>query len=71
MDYCCATIKAKSVLIKGDNCFYGEKVRGSLNNRGFGIRFRKNLCGNGSRNVKPGVAFSVLTRDINKELAVS
>ncbi|KAL8490458.1 hypothetical protein ACS0TY_025598 [Phlomoides rotata] len=71
MDCCCAPpTKAKLLLTKGEICFYGEKTRGSLNNRGFGIPvWKKNLCGKGSRNLKPGVAFSVLTRDINKQMA--
>ncbi|KAI3464927.1 hypothetical protein Pfo_021590 [Paulownia fortunei] len=76
MDSYCTTIKAKmlpvqtnGVVSKGDNGFWGEKIRGSLNDKAFGTRLWKNLNGKRTRNLKPGVAFSVLTRDINKEMA--
>lgn len=71
MDSYCATIKAKMLPVrKGGNGFFGEKIRGRLKDKAFGTRLWKNLSGKGTRNLQPGVAFSVLTRDINKEMAV-
>lgn len=69
---CCVALKA-SVLppSQRENGFLGERVRSSKEN-GFGSRYlKKNLGEKGSRNLKPGVAYSVLTRDLNKEMAVS
>ncbi|KAG8377822.1 hypothetical protein BUALT_Bualt08G0073600 [Buddleja alternifolia] len=71
MDSCCATINANKLLPVhingGDNGFWGEKIRGSLNNKR--ARLWKNFGEKKTRNLKhPGVAFSVLTRDINKEM---
>ncbi|KAK6115322.1 hypothetical protein DH2020_007591 [Rehmannia glutinosa] len=76
MDSCCTTIKANKMLPvkingvsrKSDNGFWGEKIRGSLKEKAFRARHWKNLSGKRTRNLKPGVAFSVLTRDINKEM---
>ncbi|GFP98403.1 glucose-1-phosphate adenylyltransferase large subunit chloroplastic/amyloplastic [Phtheirospermum japonicum] len=75
--YCSTTIKAKMLpgqinggLRKGNNGFLGEKIRGGLNDNIFGSQFcKKNLVGKRARNSKPGVTFSVMTRDINKEMA--
>ena len=79
MDSCRAMMNARVSPVqvsKGfsyeDNVFCGEKIRGSLKNRAFGTKLWGNLTSeNRDRKVKPGVAFSVLTRDINEELLVS
>ncbi|XP_073316363.1 glucose-1-phosphate adenylyltransferase large subunit 2, chloroplastic/amyloplastic-like isoform X2 [Primulina huaijiensis] len=77
MDYsCCAAIKAKVLparinegLSKGDDGFLGGNVGPSLRKKfGIGTKNLKNFCGKRSRNSNSGVAFSVLTRDINKEM---
>ncbi|KAL8059057.1 hypothetical protein ABFX02_03G062600 [Erythranthe guttata] len=77
MDSCCAAIKAKvsPVEINGgsmrrEKVLLGERVRGSLKSKNaFGARTCIILNRKRSRNCNPGVAFSVLTRDINKEMA--
>ncbi|CAK9176388.1 unnamed protein product [Ilex paraguariensis] len=52
-----------------DNVFCGKKIRGSLKNRAFGTKLWRNLTSeNRDRKVKPGVTFSVLTKDVNEEL---
>ncbi|KAL3639137.1 Glucose-1-phosphate adenylyltransferase large subunit 2, chloroplastic/amyloplastic [Castilleja foliolosa] len=59
-------------LRKGNNGFYGEKIKGGLSDNIFGSQFcKKNLVRKRARNSKPGpgVTFSVMTRDINKEMA--
>ncbi|KAK6131219.1 hypothetical protein DH2020_035033 [Rehmannia glutinosa] len=61
-------VKINGVSRKSDNGFWGEKIRGSLKEKAFRARLWKNLSGKRTRNLKPGVAFSVLTRDINKEM---
>ncbi|KZV20176.1 hypothetical protein F511_01033 [Dorcoceras hygrometricum] len=76
MDSCCAAIKVKALpaqinegLRKGENGFLGENVGPSLRQKfGIGTRNLKNFCGKRSKISNPGVAFSVLTRDINKEM---
>lgn len=74
MDCCCPTMKAEVLinggLRKGDNGFWGESIKGSLKNNAFGTQIWKSLNEKRLRKFKPGVAFSVLTRDINKEMAV-
>ncbi|CAA0843404.1 Glucose-1-phosphate adenylyltransferase large subunit 2- chloroplastic [Striga hermonthica] len=78
MDSCCAAtpIKAKVLpapinggLRKCDTGFWGERIRVGLNDVAFGARLAKKLSGIRVRNTKPGVAFSVHTRDINREMA--
>ncbi|KAI3460336.1 hypothetical protein Pfo_016999 [Paulownia fortunei] len=76
MDSCCPTMKAKVLplqinggLSKGDNGFWGYSVKGSLKNIAIGTQIWNNLSEKRPRKFKPGVAFSVLTRDINKEMA--
>lgn len=78
MDSCCAAIKARlqpmeinGVLSKRENGVWGERVRGSLKEKALGAELWRNLNRKRARNSKPGVAFSVLTRDINKEMAVN
>ncbi|CAA2972106.1 glucose-1-phosphate adenylyltransferase large subunit 2, chloroplastic amyloplastic [Olea europaea subsp. europaea] len=77
MDSFCVAMKAKlqpmqtnrGLIHEGDG-LWGEKIRGSLKNNSFRKQISKNLrSGNRGKDFKPGVAFSVLTRDINKELA--
>lgn len=53
------------------NAFYGEKIRSFKENVFSSRVWRKNMGEKGKKNLKPGVAYSVLTRDINKEMAVS
>lgn len=75
MDSCCLSLKAGtnlSTLTRGDDGFWGERIRGSLKNsfcvnNGFKncLRAEKNL-----RKIKPGVAFSVLTSENTKEALV-
>ncbi|KAL3840294.1 hypothetical protein ACJIZ3_024885 [Penstemon smallii] len=69
MDSCCFAMKIEvlPLQIKKNNGFWGENIRGSLK---FGAQFRKklNFSEKKTRKLNPGVAFSVLTRDINKEL---
>ncbi|XP_010254773.1 PREDICTED: glucose-1-phosphate adenylyltransferase large subunit 1-like isoform X1 [Nelumbo nucifera] len=77
MDSCCATLKAnahpvqvrKGLITNGDNGFWGECLRGSLNNGTMGTKLTKSLrTENGGRKIKTGVAYSVFT-DVNKEVA--
>lgn len=79
MDSFCVAMKAKlqpmqtnrGLIHEGDG-LWGEKIRGSLKNNSFRKQISKNLrSGNRGKDFKPGVAFSVLTRDINKELVIS
>ncbi|KAG8368219.1 hypothetical protein BUALT_Bualt15G0022400 [Buddleja alternifolia] len=76
MDACCATLKStshlpnlsKSVFSNGENAFWGEKIRGGLNNcswpnnLGKSLNFEKN-----GRKIKPGIAYSILTRENHNE----
>ncbi|GER35553.1 glucose-1-phosphate adenylyltransferase [Striga asiatica] len=79
MDSCCATtIKARVLpapinggLRKCDTGFWGKRIRGGLNDDVFGARLAKKLSGIRVKNMRPGAAFSVLTRDINKEMAAA
>ncbi|KAL2498268.1 Glucose-1-phosphate adenylyltransferase large subunit 2 [Abeliophyllum distichum] len=75
MGSCCAMkarvqpMQTNRSLSHGGNGFWGEKIRGSLKNKAFGKQFSKNLRSENKGNkFKPGVAFAVVTRDINKEL---
>lgn len=80
MDACCATLKStshlgnvgKSVFCSKDNGFWGEKIGGSRDNfvRAYQCRKKLNLERRG-RKIKPGVAYSVLTRDNINQTVVS
>lgn len=71
MDSYCVAIKANVLpASRPENGFFGERIKSSKENV-FGSRFWKNLGEKGRRDLRPGVAYSVLTRDINKEMAVS
>ncbi|XP_002283855.1 glucose-1-phosphate adenylyltransferase large subunit 1 [Vitis vinifera] len=76
MDSCCVTFKAKAHLAKasrgglsnGDNEFWGERIRGSLNNSGWVSQLAKGLkTEKRPRKIKPGVACSVITSNNGKE----
>lgn len=80
MDSCCVTFKAKAHLAKasrgglsnGDNEFWGERIRGSLNNSGWVSQLAKGLkTEKRPRKIKPGVACSVITSNNGKETVVS
>lgn len=71
MDSCCATLRANMnpMEIEGgvnhvQNGFWGKKIKGILKNRAF-VRSQ-----NMGRKIKPGMAISVLTPDINNEIMV-
>lgn len=79
MDSCCATLKANIHPVKlcrgvrnMGTGFWGESIGGSLKGRDFSALFLSSKS-ESSRitKVKPGVAFSVLTSDINKEVVVN
>ena len=56
----------------GSIVFWGERIRGGHKSRDFGTQLWKSLrAKNGVKTVKPGVAYSVLTPDIDKETMVS
>lgn len=77
MDSCCAALKvnANPAASNTDNGFWGASVVGSLKSRdlNFGSQVWKNLRTEkiNKKFTKPGVAYSILTSDINKETAVS
>lgn len=80
MDACCATMKSTTYLANvsrggfcnGENGFWGEKIRGSLNNCALANQFGKSLSlEKRGRKIKPGIAYSVLIRENNKETLVS
>lgn len=64
---------SKGVFNYGDSGFLGKNINNSMKNRAFGIQWDKKslTTQNRARKIKPGVAFSVLTSDINEEIAVS
>ncbi|KAM7514121.1 hypothetical protein LguiA_003704 [Lonicera macranthoides] len=69
MDSCCATLRAnmnpmeiKGVVNHVENEFWGRKIKGILKNRAFA------RSQNMGRKIKPGMAISVLTPDINNEI---
>lgn len=68
----CATLKPLTHLGKGNkDGFWGEENRGSLNNPVWTKQMGKSLIsGKRGRKIKPGVAYSVLTRE-NKEALVN
>ena len=52
----------------GGTVFWGENIRGGLKSRNFGTQLWKSLrAENGVKKINPGVAYSVLTPDIDKE----
>lgn len=70
MDSCCMALKVNAHLAQAskgglkneDQGFWGERLRGSLNNNVLVNQIPKRLSsGKNGRKVKPGVAFSVLT----------
>ncbi|KAJ9166040.1 hypothetical protein P3X46_020841 [Hevea brasiliensis] len=77
MDSCCAALKASSnavsvnrSLFNRSTLFWGESIRESLKGRNFNAHLWKNFRtknNNGIKKVKPRVAYSVLTSDVNKE----
>ncbi|XP_073295933.1 glucose-1-phosphate adenylyltransferase large subunit 2, chloroplastic/amyloplastic-like isoform X1 [Primulina huaijiensis] len=75
MDSCFATMKTDIVLPmqinnglrRQNNGVLGEKRRGSMENQAFGARIWKKLSEKRRRNLKPGIAFSVLTHDFDKK----
>ncbi|XP_057794021.1 glucose-1-phosphate adenylyltransferase large subunit 1-like [Salvia miltiorrhiza] len=69
MDSCCVAIRANvPPPSRRENGFFGKKLRSSKEIV-FGSRVWKKKGENGTRNLKPGVVYSVQTRDINKEMA--
>lgn len=80
MDSCCATLKANAYPVKlggglnnGGTRFWGESIRGSPKSRDLSTQLLKSSKKETSRitKLKPGVAYSVLTSDINKQNLVS
>lgn len=80
MDACSATLKStshlanvsKSAFCSEKNGFWGERIRGSLNNCARAHQFGKRLSlEKRGRKIKPGVAYSVLTRENCNETLVS
>ncbi|KAI4336860.1 hypothetical protein L6164_015337 [Bauhinia variegata] len=72
MDSNCATLSSNANLVRRDrgSGFWGETVRGSLNNRFLSIRsFNNSKTEINVRKLKPGVAYSVLA-DVNNEPVV-
>ncbi|XP_075501699.1 glucose-1-phosphate adenylyltransferase large subunit 1-like [Primulina tabacum] len=78
MDTCSATstLKAhlatvcRSGICNGEDGFWGEKIKGSLKNCIWANKFRKSSSlGRDGRKCKPGVAYSVLTRENSQETA--
>lgn len=79
MDSTCAILRSNAAPLMhartgsvngGDNGFWGERIRGSLNRKHFGSQiWRKSLRAE-NRNIKfkSGVTYSVLTPDIDKEI---
>lgn len=63
MDACChfGTLSIGG-FVNGDNGFWGEKIRGSLSN-GWMNQWGKSSILEKERKIKPGVAYSVLTRE--------
>ncbi|KAL0422778.1 UNVERIFIED_CONTAM: Glucose-1-phosphate adenylyltransferase large subunit [Sesamum latifolium] len=76
MDSCCATLKptahlgnlSKGGFGNGEKAIWGEKIRGSLSSCGWANQLGRSLSlENKGRKTKPGVAYSVITRENNKE----
>ncbi|XP_071923947.1 glucose-1-phosphate adenylyltransferase large subunit 2, chloroplastic/amyloplastic isoform X2 [Coffea arabica] len=78
MDSCCATMKANAhpsqirrAFGYGDSGFLGKKIKGSLKSKASGTNFCRSLKStsvNGAKKIKPGVAFSIFTQDIDQEI---
>ncbi|KAJ4964405.1 hypothetical protein NE237_024344 [Protea cynaroides] len=77
MDFCFATSKANAPVVPsgkggfsdGRHGFWGERIRGSFKNGVSDIKLTKSLTTeNGARKIKAGVAYSVLTTDVDKEV---
>lgn len=80
MDSCCVGLRANTHVAKankqgfknGDNAFWGERIRGSLNNSGGFNHLAKGLkAEKRDKKVKPGVAYAVITSNNPKEVMVS
>lgn len=82
MDSCCAALKASANAVNvnrgghsnGGTLFWGKRVRKNLKSRDLNAHLWKNLrteSDKGVKKIKPGVAYSVLTSDVNKETIVS
>ncbi|KAK6245442.1 hypothetical protein QUC31_000234 [Theobroma cacao] len=75
MESCCMALKANANPINvskgrshGGSVFWGESIRGGLKSRDLGAQLWKSLrAAKGVKNAKPGVAYSVLTPDIDKK----
>lgn len=73
MDSCCATLKGNAHPVRNMGAgLWGESMRGCLKSRDLRTQFLKNSKSESNRitKFKPGVAYSVLTSDINKEAMV-
>lgn len=79
MDFCCATLKpnihlgkaSQGGFINGDSGFWGERIRGSLNNSVWSKQLERTLRNEKrTKRVKPGVTFAVLTSNSTKEATV-
>ncbi|XP_031271062.1 glucose-1-phosphate adenylyltransferase large subunit 1-like [Pistacia vera] len=77
MDSCCVGLTANTHVAKatkqgfknGDNAFWGERIRGSLNNSGGFNHLAKGLkAEKRDKKVKPGVAYAVITSNNPKEV---
>lgn len=77
MDFCSISLKANTHLGKssssiGDNGFWGEKIRGSLNDSVWVNQLAKSLkTEKRVRKCKPGVAYSILTSNNATDSVVS
>ncbi|KAA8536089.1 hypothetical protein F0562_028567 [Nyssa sinensis] len=68
MDSCCAILKSSTHLSNGDNGFWGESIRGSLENNVLVNQLGKSLSvEKRMRKIKTGVAFSIMTTSNGKE----
>lgn len=71
MDAYCASLKSTTRLPR-ENEFWGRKIRERLNSNVLVNQSAKSLkLERNGRKIKPGVAFSVLTRETGKETLVS
>ena len=79
MESCCMAFKGNVNLINvskgrsnGGSVFWGESIRGGLKSKDVGAQLWKSLrAENVVKKAKPGVAYSVLTPDIDNETLVS
>lgn len=80
MEYCCASLKGNAQLVKASKQgfsnpgagFWGESIRGSLKGRDLSVQLLKSLkTETRPTKLKSGVAYSVLTSNINTETVVS